>query len=285
MDNPKVILAIVAAVLLISVLLVIVLQSLGPAVVAGDHADPSADAREDRSGCVIGPVPESLPFHPFYEKYCDAGWIPIISSINVSDLALQQAYYIVTNMLAPVTDMRDHLVAHGAYFSVIGIDEELTDLPEYANLEGTFLDHMVRGLPGSPDNPITSSAEENLLCLPGDANHGESIAVREFALTMAGMAIAADFEALIEEFTGLYESAAREGLWYETNAIISIDAYWAEGVQSYFSTNLESDPPDGAHNHVNTREELAEYDPHLYDFIAGFFNDYEWTPTCPEVNS
>jgi alpha-glucosidase len=283
MDNSKAILTILASVLVISVLLVIILQAIGPTVLIGDQVDLSADPRENRSECVVGPVPEDFPFDPFYEKYCDAGGIPIISSINVSDLALQQAYYIVTNMLSPIADMRLHLVVHGAYFSVIGIDEDLTDLPEYRNL--SFAGQMVRGLPGSPDNPITSTAEENLLCLPGDGNYGESIAVREFALTMAGMAIAADYGALIEEFEGLYQSAAREGLWYETSAISSIDAYWAEGVQSYFSANMESDPPDGAHNHVNTREELAEYDPHLYNFIAGFFNDYEWTPACPEVNS
>jgi hypothetical protein len=38
---------------------------------------------------------------------------------------------------------------------------------------------------------------------------------------------------------------------------------------------------DGVHNDVNTREELAEYDPALYEFISGIFNDFIWTPTCP----
>ena len=36
--------------------------------------------------------------------------------------------------------------------------------------------------------------------------------------------------------------------------------YWAEGVQSWFDTNREN---DAIHNHVDTREELLEYDPAL----------------------
>jgi hypothetical protein len=285
MVSSKTIFILVAVVLVFSIGLVILLQAIGPAQVTEDRADREVQASEDRSGCEVGPVPQTAPFDPFYEKYCDAGGIPIISSGEVSDLALQQAYYIVTNMLSPVPDMRTHLVAHGAYFSVIGIDENLTDLPEYRNLEGWPAAQMVRGLSGPPDNPLTSAAEENLLCLPGDVYYGESIAVREFALTMAGMAVAAEYEALVEEFNGLYLSAVQEGLWHDTNAVSSIEDYWAEGVQSYFNTNLEADPPDGIHNHVNSREELAEYDQPLHDFIARFFSDYDWTPTCPDYLS
>jgi hypothetical protein len=284
MENPKVILAILAVVLLISILLVLILQGLGPAIVVGDQADPTTDSREVRSGCVVGPVPEGFPFDPFYEKYCDAGGIPIISSGNVSDLALQQAYYIITNMLASIPEVRGELVANGAYFGVIGAHERTTSLPEYAHMNSAYWDQRARGLGGSMENPITTTAEENLLCFPGDRWFGESIAVHEFAHTISLMGMGADFEPLLEEFTGLYESAIQQGLWRNTYAISDIGEYWAEGVQSYFNTNLESDSPDGVHNHVDTREELAEYDPALYAFIARFFNDYQWTPTCQDIH-
>lgn len=283
MENSKGILALLAIGLVLSIGLVFLLQQIGPTLVAGDLADPSTDPREDRSGCVVGPVPQGFPFDPFYEKYCDAGGIPIISSGDVSDLALQQAYYIASNMLAPVPDMRAHLVSRGVYFAVIGMDEDLADLPEYSHLGGGNREPWARGLSATPDNPITSVAEENLLCMPRDYYYGESIAVHEIALMMAQMGDGADFDSLVEQFNTLYLSAVQEGLWRDTFAISSIEAYWAEGVQSYFNANLESDPADGIHNHVNTRQELAEYDPHLYDFIAGFFNGYEWTPTCPQM--
>ena len=45
----------------------------------------------------------------------------------------------------------------------------------------------------------------------------------------------------------------------------------AEGVQSYFNVEAHANPPDGIHNHVNTREKLQDYDPGLYNLIASFF--------------
>ena len=47
--------------------------------------------------------------------------------------------------------------------------------------------------------------------------------------------------------------------------------YFAEGVQSWFNVNREANPPDGINNHVNTREELKQYDIELYNLIAVVF--------------
>jgi hypothetical protein len=80
----------------------------------------SALVDEDRTGCVVSSIPDELSFDPFYEKYCDADGIPIISSNEVDSMALQQAYYIVKNMLVAVPDIRQELVSNGAYFAAIG---------------------------------------------------------------------------------------------------------------------------------------------------------------------
>lgn len=236
---------------------------------------------ENRSGCVVSSVPDDLSFDPFYGKYCDADGIPIISSNDVDDLALKQAYYIVMNMLVAVPDIRQELISNGAYFGVIGKNERQTSLPEYSHMDSEYWDQRARGLGGSLGVPITSSAEENLLCSRHDRYRGESIAVHEFAHTISLMGLGDDFNSMLVEFTEIYESAIDQGLWENTYAGSNIQEYWAEGVQSYFSTNLQSLLGDGVHNHVNTREELAEYDPALYEFISKFFNDFEWTPTCP----
>jgi len=234
---------------------------------------------------VVGSLPDGTAFDPFYEKYCDAGGIPVISSAEVDDLALQQAYYIVSNMLAPISDVRQELIAYGAYFAIIGAHEMQTTLPEYSDMDSEYWDRRARGLGGSAGFPITSAAEENLLCLPWDRYYGESIAVHEFAHTISLMGFGDQFEPLLEEFTRLYESAKEQGLWANTYAGSDIQEYWAEGVQTYFNTNLQAIPTDGVHNHVNTRSELAEYDPGLYEFISKIFNGYEWTPTCPKKES
>ena len=128
---------------------------------------------------------------------------------------------------------------------------------------------------------ITTSAEENLLCLENDRYYGENIAIHEFAHTISILGLGSNFDSLLLEFTEIYETALEEGLWENTYAGSNMQEYWAEGVQSYFNANIQSVLGDGVHNHVNTREELAEYDPVLYDFISDIFNDHEWTPTCP----
>ena len=236
---------------------------------------------EDRSGCVVSIVPGEFAFDSFYEKYCDADGIPIISSRDVKDRALKQAYYLITNVLAPIPKVRQELISHGAYLGIIGVDENQTSLPEYSHLDSAFWDQRARGLGGSKHLPITSGAEENLLCLPWDGYYGESITIHEFAHTIHLMGLGTDYAAFTSELTGLYRSAIQQGLWINTYAGSNVLEYWAEGVQSYFSTNLQSDRADGVHNHVNTRDELADYDPALYDFISRFFHDFEWTPTCP----
>ena len=241
----------------------------------------SVQADEDRSGCVVSSVPNELGFDPFYKKYCDADGIPIISSGEVDDLALQQAHYLITSMLAPIPDVRQELISNRAYFGIIGENEMQTTLPEYSHMDSQYWDCRARGLGASRGSPITSAAEENLLCLPGDRYRGESIAVHEFAHTIALLGFGEKRDVLEDELSGLYETALQKGLWINTYAASDIQEYWAEGVQSYFDTNLEAEPPNGVHNHVDTREELAEYDLQLHEFISRVFNGYRWTADCP----
>lgn len=237
-----------------------------------------------RNGCVVGSTPQDLAFDPFYGKYCDADGIPIISSTAVDDLALKQAYYIVMNMLAPIPDIHAEMVSNGAYFAVIGKNEQLTSLPEYAHMDSTYWDLRARGLGGGIENKITSTAEENLLCLPDDRWEGESIAVHEFAHTISLMGIEEEIlSQLLAELNSLYLDVMKKGLWGNTYASSNIEEYWAEGVQDYFNTNIESIPSDGVHNYVDTRTDLKQYDPGLFEFIDTFFKGHEWTPTCPDI--
>ena len=239
------------------------------------------DANEDRQGCVVSKPPAAYGFDPFYEKYCDMDGIPIISSDAVDDLALQQAYYIVKNLLAPIPYVRDEFVELGVYFAIIGRFENQTTLPEYAHMDSTYWDERARGLGAGGKVRITSAGEENLLCLPTDRYQGESIAVHEFAHTIHLLGLRKTVFGFDSRLRLLYYAAKIEGLWKDTYAGSDSKEYWAEGVQSYFGTNLQSQVPDGVHNFVNTPEELAQYDPRLYRFIDSVFGEFHWTPTCP----
>jgi hypothetical protein len=244
-------------------------------------SNPDITPDEDRSGCIITSPPAELEFDPFYTKYCDADGIPIISSEEVDNLALQQAYYIINNMLAPIPETRAALVEKRYYVGIIGRDQEQTTLPEYAHMDSEYWDQRARGLGAGPGIEITSCGEENLLCLGRgqDKYHGENILVHEFAHTihLSGMG-----KVFNTELQNLYYAALKAGLWDNTYAATDHLEYWAEGVQSYFNTNLSSHLGDGVHNYVNTRQELYEYDPALYGFITDFFQDFSWTPTCPK---
>jgi alpha-glucosidase len=236
---------------------------------------------EDRSGCVVSKPPIEYGFDPFYEKYCEMDGIPIISSAAVDDLALQQTYYILANLLAPITYVRDEFVDLGVYFVIIGRFENQTTLPEYAHLDSAYWDNRARGLGASGSDRVSSAGEENLLCLSMDRYRGESIAVHEFAHTIHLLGLRRTVFGFDSRLRLLYYWAKIEGLWVDTYAGSNMKEYWAEGVQSYFGTNLQQQPSDGIHNWVNTPDELAQYDPRLYQFIDSVFGGFRWTPTCP----
>ena len=48
---------------------------------------------------------------------------------------------------------------------IIGRDQGQTILPEYTHMDSDYWDNRSRGLGGGKYNPITSTGEENLLCL------------------------------------------------------------------------------------------------------------------------
>ncbi len=248
------------------------------------YANPDILPDEDRGGCVVTIPPPEFDFDPFYNKYCSAQGIPIIASEEVDDLALQQAYYIINNMLSPIPDVRDQLVADGHYIAIIGKDQQLTTLPEYVHMDSSYWDARARGLGGGEYNPVTSCGEENLLCLGWgqDRYHGENILIHEFSHTIHLGGQGLSYNVFNSKLSMLYYQARKGGLWENTYAMTNPEEYWAEGVQGYFNSNLSSFFPDGVHNKINTREELAEYDPELYEFIAVFFNYFSWEPTCPE---
>jgi hypothetical protein len=65
-----------------------------------------------------------------------------------------------------------------------------------------------------------------------------------------------------------YQSARSAGRFANTYAMENAQEYWAEGVQNWYYTNLESNTPNGVHGPIDKREELRDYDPALYDLVG-----------------
>jgi len=228
--------------------------------------------------------PAELKLDKFYKKYLDANGIPIVSSWRVPDSALVQAWNIVvfmTNDLPP--DVLKQMQKEGARVGVMARYEGTTDIPEHADLASdTTLnwDLRARGLGGDMELPLTTCAEENLLCYQIDKYHAEDILIHEFSHAIHLIGIAPADSTFNQNLQQLLNKSIAGGRFDNTYAQTDIYEYWAEGVQDWFNVNAEVEKPDGKHNQVNTRVELKEYDPDLYQLIHQYFSDFKGSPSC-----
>lgn len=232
------------------------------------------------SAQVTSPPPE-MKLDPFYAKYISASGYPIVSSSKVDDFALREAAYLINLMLAKRPDIRDAMIAKGSRLIVMSHDEFTSQVPEHSHLRPKdYWDARARGLGGNVGDPVCSCGEENLLCYPGDPYAAENILIHEFAHNMHLLGIMNVDPSFDVRLKRAYEAAMNEGLWKTKYASTNKNEYWAEGVQSWFNNNR---PPDHDHNHVDTREELREYDPRLAALCEEIFGDTKLVYTRPQT--
>lgn len=225
--------------------------------------------------CIVSTPPDSLHYDKFYKKYVDVNGIPLISSWRVPDSAFVAAHrtlYAMTSMLPEA--VLDSMVGRGTRVAIMARYEGTTDIPEHHHLvNDTALnwDLRARGLGGDLELPLTSCAEENVLAYQIDKYHAEDILIHEFAhsVHLIGLMLAVpDFDSRLKQ---CYENAKAKGILDGTYRITDKEEYFAEGVQDWFNVNAEMSKPDGKHNWCNTREELQEFDPDLYNLLAEYF--------------
>lgn len=243
------------------------------------------DATADVNTPEVAGVPTELEFDPFYQKYVNAGGIPVVTSNKVPDAALVRAREIVLFMLRKRPDLHFNMVNHRAFVAILAETEVTRDIPEYANLVNTeTVDWDVfRGLgSGGPGTRITSGAEENVLQYPTDIyDPGIDILLHEFAHSMIGLGILNYDERFLAELDEAYEAALASPAYAGVQsdgatpyALTNRDEYWAEGVMTYFgvkgcfpiATNLIGHSPC-------TREEQRIHDPALYELMRRVFTD------------
>lgn len=229
-------------------------------------------------------TPSELGLDKFYKKYVDASGIPVVSSWRVPDEALvkvaQMTRFFLENLPAEVAE---NLRKNKSRVGILARYEGTTDMPEYAHLESDTTvnwDVRARGLGGTMELPVTSCAEENILCYQIDKYHAEDIFIHEFAHTIHGVGILPSNPGFNKELQNALNNAKNQGKWENTYAATNIWEYWAEGVQSWFNVNGEVPVPDGKHNFVNTRDELMSYDPVLFGIVASYFPEVEFELSC-----
>lgn len=224
-------------------------------------------------------LPSGRALDGHYSQLRDAA-IPVVASAAVLPAALDEAAWILDGMLGGNTGLRSALRESGAYLIVIGHDEFVHQIPEYAHLEPPlYWARRSRGFGAHPGNPATSVGAENLLRLRGDPMGDESILVHEFAHTVQHMGLDRLDAGFTPRLQQCFAAARLAGLWQGKYASTNAAEYWAEGVQSWFDTNR---PPDHDHNEVNTRAELQAYDPGLAALCEEVFGSTAWRYALPE---
>lgn len=230
-------------------------------------------------------LPTGLDLDTFYTKYCLAHGLAIVASDEVPDAAMQRARTLVDALLEPVRDDAVEAIrAARVRVGVIGVDQVTTDLPEHADLNEAFpldegdWDTRTRGVAATLARPLTSAAEENLLCGPSDVYAGESILVHEFAHTIHEQGMAAVDETFRGRLDDAYDAAIAAGTWSGTYADTDALEYWAEGVQSYFEVNGANDV---SHGDIATRALLEDHDPALFALVDEVFVGAPVLDLCP----
>ena len=116
--------------------------------------------------------------------------------------------------------------------------------------------------------PLTSAAEENLLCREDDRWHAEDTFVHSFAHAILKIGLSSDRN-FAQKLGAAYFKARRDGLWADTRTDDSADEYFADGVQSFF--NVQAPTQRGVHSGVDAREKLERYDWRLYELMLEVF--------------
>lgn len=248
--------------------------------------EPAAEGRlPDAPKRQVEPISDELreqfQLAEFYAKCVNADGFPIVSSAKVSDAALLEAAYLIDLMLQDRDDIRRALIASKTRFSVMAPSEMTTAIPEHSDLKpARWWDRRARGLGATDIRPSVSCGEENLLGLKGDPYATENILIHEFAHAIHQMGLSRVDPTFDGRLKLAYERAMNAGLWKDKYASSNHHEYFAEAVQSWYSTNRQ---PDHDHNHVDTPEELKEYDPQAAALVEEIFGPPTWKYLKPQL--
>ncbi len=214
--------------------------------------------------------PSSLGLDSYYEKYLDAGGIPIAASSLVPDEALFRVQDIINEMLSDRPALHDDMARLGVRVAIMARGSAVSNLPEFREFS-RYWDTRVEkgGLYSRGSLRLTVIGEENLLCQADDVREGYDVFVHEFAHAVDHAEPFRGFRARLES---AYEDAMDAGLWPATYASRNPSEYWAQAVGIWFGLGVEL--------HLNTRAALLEYDPALASLIQRIFGDAEVSSSC-----
>jgi len=227
---------------------------------------PAATPHTERRDCEI--EPSHPAYGDFYAKMCrvpDTD-IFVIAPDSISDDAVRRAAYLTDVLLSAVPEIRHHLSVNG--MAVMLYDDELPPDLAFTSLR---VDDAY-GVAGWTDRfPFVAADEYTLLC---KTNIIDEVLIHELGHIVE---LSLQMNVHTRLMLAYSRSVRDDGLWRGDYADTNFQEWWAEGVEMYFNGYYLPWPG----RWVNTKDELREYDPRLYDLIDEVFNGFEWAPSCP----
>lgn len=223
-----------------------------------------------------------VTYKPYYTKECvsECG-VKIKACDLVSDETLQYAADVVDIMVSKRPDVAEALTSVGADIALYPKEQTIFYIPEHRE----FYDPNslnVEGYGGTLEIPTTSLAAANIerdrqYALYPDNN----VLAHEFghAFHLIGINLA-DPE-LYQEIEDTYYKVREKGLWEDTYTGVNVAEYFGQLSALWFEGLDESSDGTftGVLSPVNTREELAEYDPDSYELMQKVYPDDQFFPS------
>lgn len=223
----------------------------------------------DHQACQITSVPSELDMNSYYTKYLNCSGIAILGGANTPDEALYRADEIIEFMMQGKDAIRNQLIKEGSYCALYGPDETLSSLPGFSNTANRSAEYQ-------SSRKVAGSPSDNLLCYPYPAfSEHEGVFVHEMAHMIHITGLDNDFDNAVKS---AYNNAMSSSKWAGTYASQDYYEYLAEGVEAWYNVKLPFE--DDFHNTINTRAELQNYDPELYNLINQHFNNLTDIPSC-----
>ena len=216
---------------------------------------------------VVTEPPHSLGAASYYQKYLNAGGVPVLAPENVSDEEMQQVRTMMISMLANRTDLFAIMVQRGFRVGIYNAySANLKQLPEFAEWKSQ---HTSGGFKAVQKG-------NSIMGVPEVEHHCNPVVVHEFA-HMVDYAIDwqdygqnhNDFDNRLEE---IYQAAMAAGLWQNSFASLSKGEYWAWTVEYWFRSDVFE-----AEFGIPT---LAQYDPVAAELIESVFGDAALPDFC-----
>jgi len=257
---------------------------------------------------LVIPPPARFNIDPFYTKFTWAREFPVIGR-GASDKALLKANDTIRKMFAYRHDILKALIADGVKLVVLGRDEKLADLPEFAAMKTIPLfDPVLRTLEYHPTVKLLVAGEENVLANPASPLAGDCQVIRLMAGAFYQVTASRPIEpnwlqrgrsvqqyelrvTRLDETFGvkvneLHAAARAAGKWKGTASIHSPADYFVEAVVAFFDGGGEKHPPGDAAQPIVKREQLAAYDPALFSLVRETmaydgYVDWRFAPASP----